>query len=153
MDSIIGFFSPLENSLHQILANQLLHQEIFANICVEAFFYLRTLLSFIAIMLLVTSGFPIGFADTTPTDSSTEESIEAPVVKSRKIISISLEESVGISSGPTKKKQIDNIHNNVNSNESSLKFINLDEDLTLRTTTTDQSIHLDLFVVQPQTII
>jgi len=26
MDSIIGFFSPLENSLHQILANQLLHQ-------------------------------------------------------------------------------------------------------------------------------
>jgi len=37
MDSIIGFFSPLENSLHQILANQLLHQEIFANICVEDF--------------------------------------------------------------------------------------------------------------------
>jgi len=37
MDSIIGFFSPLENSLHQILANQILHQEIFANICVEDF--------------------------------------------------------------------------------------------------------------------
>jgi len=34
-----------------------------------------------------------------------------------------------------------------------LKFINLDEDLILRTTTTDQSVHLDLFVVQPQTVI
>jgi len=38
MDSIIGFFSPLENSLHQILANQILHQEIFATFCVEGFF-------------------------------------------------------------------------------------------------------------------
>jgi len=38
MDSIIGFFIPLENSLHQILANQILHQEVFANICVEGFF-------------------------------------------------------------------------------------------------------------------
>ena len=115
---------------------------------------MRTLLSFIAILLLVTSGFPIGFADTTPTDSSTKESIEAPVIQSRKIISISLEEAVAISSGPTKKKQIENTHNSVNIwNDSSLKFINLNEDLTLRTTTTDQFIYLDLIVAQPQTII
>ena len=52
-----------------------------------------------------------------------------------------------------KKKQIDNTYNNVDSNNFPSKFINLDEDLTLRTTTTDQYIHLDLFVVQPQTII
>lgn len=35
MDSIDWFFNPLENTLHQILANQILHQEVFANICVE----------------------------------------------------------------------------------------------------------------------
>jgi len=35
MDSINGFFNPLENSLHQILANQILHQEIFASFCAE----------------------------------------------------------------------------------------------------------------------
>ena len=89
------------------------------------------------------------------TDSSIEESIEAPIIQSRKTISISLEESSRqFHLGPTKKKQIDNVHNSVNIwNDSSLKFINLDEDLTLRTTTTDQSVHLDLVVVQPQTII
>jgi len=83
---------------------------------------LRKLLSFIAILLLVTSSLPVGFADTTPIDSSTEESIEAPVIKSRKVISISLEESVGISSGPTKKKQIDNTYNNVDSNDLSIEI-------------------------------
>ena len=37
MDSINGFFNPLENTLHQILANQFLHQDIFANFCVRDF--------------------------------------------------------------------------------------------------------------------
>ena len=70
---------------------------------------MRTLLSFIAILLLATSSFPIGFADTTQTDSQNIESIEQPIVKTRKVLSISLEESVGITSEPPRKKQINKI--------------------------------------------
>ena len=38
MDSITCFFNPLEYTLHQISANQFLHQDIFANFCVEGSF-------------------------------------------------------------------------------------------------------------------
>ena len=38
MDSIHWFFIPLENTLHPILANQFLHQDIFAKFCVEGIF-------------------------------------------------------------------------------------------------------------------
>jgi len=38
MDSIDWFFNSLEQSLHQILANQFLHQDVFANFCVEGSF-------------------------------------------------------------------------------------------------------------------
>lgn len=38
MDSLYGFFNPLDNSLHQIFANTILHQEIFATFCVGGVF-------------------------------------------------------------------------------------------------------------------
>jgi hypothetical protein len=37
MDSMIGFFNPLDQSLHQIFANTILHQEVFATFCVRDF--------------------------------------------------------------------------------------------------------------------
>jgi len=38
IDSTIDFFNPLDNSLHQIFANQFIHQDIFATFCVGGFF-------------------------------------------------------------------------------------------------------------------
>jgi hypothetical protein len=37
MDSMIGFFNPLDQSLHQIFANTILHQKVFATFCVRDF--------------------------------------------------------------------------------------------------------------------
>ena len=114
---------------------------------------MRTLLSFIAILLLATSSFPIGFADTTPTDSQNIESMEQPIVKTRNIISISLEESVGITSESPRKKQINNISNPIIIDDFGSKLIHLDEKLILDTSINNQKTHLDIIIVQPQTII
>ena len=71
---------------------------------------MKILLSFIAILLLVTSSVPFGFADTTPQiDSSLNDELPLqPSTPTRKIISIDLEESVGLASGPPTKKEINN---------------------------------------------
>jgi len=38
MDSMISLFNPLDYGLHQIFANTILHQEIFATFCVGGAF-------------------------------------------------------------------------------------------------------------------
>ena len=38
MDSVIILFNPLDFGLHQIFANTILHQEIFATFCVGGVF-------------------------------------------------------------------------------------------------------------------
>jgi len=37
-DSVINLFNPLDYGLHQIFANTILHQEIFATFCVGGVF-------------------------------------------------------------------------------------------------------------------
>ena len=109
---------------------------------------MRTLLSFIAILLLATSSLPIGFADITPTDSSNIESIEEPIIQTRKSISINLDENLGLSSDAPRKKQIQSTSVFIADDIS--KSIHLDEDLFVHSSTSDQKIHHDYVVVQPQ---
>jgi len=111
---------------------------------------LRKLLSFIAILLLATSIFPIGFADTIPTDSSNNESIELDVIQT-KIILISLEEKIGLTSESPRKIKIENLSLFVD--DSQYKSIDLIEGLTFTTSSSDQKIHFDSIKDQPHTII
>ncbi|MEX1148781.1 MAG: hypothetical protein WEB01_02115, partial [Nitrosopumilus sp.] len=112
---------------------------------------MRTLLSFIAILLLATSSMPIGFADTTPIDSLNVESIEKPTVQTRKTISVNLDETMDLSSDAPRKKQIQNTSLLIA--DSTSKTIILDEDLVLLSSTSDQKIHFDYVIVQPQVIV
>ena len=109
---------------------------------------MRTLLSFIAILLLATSSLPVGFADTTPIDSIDDESIEQPILQTRKMISIDLEESMALSTGSQEKNKIENTSLYVADKTS--KLIHLDESLSLVTSTSDQTIHLDYVTIQLQ---
>ncbi len=116
---------------------------------------MKILLSFIAILLLVTSNVPIGFADTTPQINSSlnDELPLQPSTLTRKTISIDLEENIGIASGSPTKKEINNITQYVDTVDSSNKLILLNEDLQLFTTHSNQKIHFDTIIVQPQTIV
>ncbi|PJC50640.1 MAG: hypothetical protein CO032_03750, partial [Nitrosopumilales archaeon CG_4_9_14_0_2_um_filter_34_16] len=112
---------------------------------------MRTLLSFIAILLLATSSMPIGFADTTSIDSSNIESTEKPIVQTRKIISVNLDEAIDLTSDAPRKKQIQSPSLLIA--DSTSKTILLDEDLVLLSSTSDQKIHFDSVIVQPQVIV
>ena len=112
---------------------------------------MRKLLSFIAILLLATSSLPIGFTDTIPIDSSNIESIEQQITQTRKTISVNLDEKMGLTSDPQRKDQIQKTSFFVADN--TLKSIHLDEDLTLRSSTSDKQIHFDYVMVQPQPIV
>ncbi len=116
---------------------------------------MKILLSFIAILLLLTSSVPFGFTDTTPQiDSSlNDESSLQPSSPTRKIISIDLEESVGLASGPPTKKEINNKIHYVESIGTSSKSIYLNENLQLITSSNNQKIHFDTIIAQPQTIV
>jgi len=113
---------------------------------------LKTLLSFVVILLLVTSSVPIGFADTTQQidPSLNDESPIQPSTQTRKTISISIEENVGLSSGSPIKKAIKNVVQYVDSFN---KLAYLNEDLKLITSSVDQKIHFDTIFTQPQTIL
>jgi len=116
---------------------------------------LKILLSFIAILLLVTSSVPIGFADTTPQiDSSLNDELPLqPSTPTRKIISIDLEENFGLASGPPTKNEINNKIQYVESFGSSDKSIYFNENLQLNTSSNNQKIHFDIIITQPQTIV
>ena len=109
---------------------------------------MRTLLSFIAILLLVTSSLPAGFADITPVDSSNIESIEQPITQTKKTISIDLDESMGFSTDDPRKTQVKDTSLFIADHTS--KSIHLDEDLSISTSASDQKIHYDYVTVQIQ---
>ena len=109
---------------------------------------MRTLLSFIAILLLATSSLPAGFADIAPIDSSNTESIEQSITQTRKIISIDLDESMAFSTDDPTKKEIQNVSLFIADHTS--KSIHLDEDLSIDTSTSDKKIHYDYVTVQLQ---
>ena len=109
---------------------------------------MRTLLSFIAILLLATSSLPIGFADITPVDSSNIVSIEQPIIQTRKTISVNLDESIELTTDAPRKKQIQNT--SVFIADDTSKSIHFDEDLILLSSTSDQKIHFDSIIIQPQ---
>ena len=110
---------------------------------------MRTLLSFIAILLLATSSLPLGFADITPIDSENIESIEEPIIKTSKIISINLDETMKLSTDAPRKKQIEDKPSVFIADYTS-KSIHLDEDLSIQTKTADLKTQFDYVIVQPQ---
>ncbi len=69
------------------------------------------LLSFVIILLLVTSSVPLGFSNTIPQIDSPldDESSIQSFTETRKTISITLDESIGLSSYPPIKQEIENI--------------------------------------------
>jgi len=102
--------------------------------------------------MLVTSSVPIGFADTIPQiDSSLSD--ESPIqssTQSRKTISVSIEENIGLSSGSPIKNAMNNVVQYI---DSFSKLAYLNEDLKLLTSSAEQKIHFNLIHIQPQTIV
>ncbi|MGY5143365.1 MAG: hypothetical protein ACW9XH_02680, partial [Candidatus Nitrosopumilus sp. bin_32a] len=109
---------------------------------------MRTLLSFIAILLLATSSLPIGFADITPVDLSNIESTDQQITQTTQSISINLDETLGLSSDSPRKKQIESV--SIFITDHTTKSIHLDEKLSVHSSTSDKQIHYDYVVAQSQ---
>ncbi|MCH8085908.1 MAG: hypothetical protein IIC15_05745, partial [Thaumarchaeota archaeon] len=113
---------------------------------------MKSVLSLIIILFLITSSIPFGFADLQQTDSLTPQNLidDSSAPKETRIISISLSETIGIETNqPPTKDPIG--YNSVSySSESFKKLVSLSESLDITTSTSEQQIQFNTFVKQPQ---
>ncbi|MCV0430675.1 MAG: hypothetical protein K5781_03740, partial [Nitrosopumilus sp.] len=115
---------------------------------------MKSAFSLIAILFLLTSGIPFGFAESPSVDSPYEQSeIVSSTPKESRTISISLEESIGIKSNPPQKKNSEVNSNTVSESGHSKTNISLSEDLNLISSALEESVLHITFISQPQVII
>ena len=111
---------------------------------------MKSVLSLITIIFLITSSVPFGFADlqTTLIPQNSVDDSSAP--KENRIISLSLHESVGLVSNPSPKNNFMDHNNVVYNSESSEKQVSFSENLGILTSTNEQQVQSVQFVMQPQ---
>ena len=111
---------------------------------------MKSILSLFIIAFLITSSIPFGFADhhidTVPQNSESSST-------QSKIISVSLDENIGLESNkPADDKPIESA-NVVDGQDSFTKFVFFSESLDIKSSLVENQIYLKPFVVQPQTSI
>ena len=113
---------------------------------------MKSVFSLIAILFLLTSSIPLGFAET-PIDSL--ESETSPIVssapKESRNISISLQESIGMTSNDPQKKSSSINPNTISQSEDLEKVVYFSENLKISSSIFEQSVVHNMFVEQPQT--
>ncbi|MCV0413253.1 MAG: hypothetical protein K5782_09675, partial [Nitrosarchaeum sp.] len=110
---------------------------------------MKSILSLFIIAFLITSSIPFGFADhhidITVPDNSESSSTQS------KIISVSLDENIGLESNkPADDKSIESA-NVIDEQDSFTKFVFFSESLDIKSSLVENQIYLKPFVVQPQT--
>jgi len=113
---------------------------------------LKSVLSLITILFLLTSSIPFGFAETTTNDSTIPEtlSLVSSTPKESRNISVSLHESVGIASNSPQKKSSAINPTIISESEHLGKTIYLSEELNLISSILQQTVGHNSFVIQPQ---
>ena len=113
---------------------------------------MKSVLSLIIISFLISSSIPFGFADLQQTDALTPQNLtdDSSAPKETRIISIYLNESMGIASNqPSKNDSID--YGSVTyTSESFKKLVVFSESLGITSYTAEQQIQFNTFVKQPQ---
>ena len=114
---------------------------------------MKSVLSLIIILFLITSTIPFGFAEILPNDSTLSETptIVSSTPKEFRNISVSLHESVGISTNSPQKKNTLIQPSVLYESESFGKMVYLSEDLKIISFIHEQSVKHVSFVIQPQT--
>ena len=114
---------------------------------------MKSVLSLFIILFLITSSIPFGFADISTNDSTLSETstIVSSTPKESRNISVSLHESVGISTNSPQKKNTSIDPSVLYESESFGKMIYLSEDLKIFSSIHEQSVGHVSFVTQPQT--
>ena len=116
---------------------------------------MKSVLTLIIILFLITSSIPFGFADLQQTDVPIPQNLidDFSAPKENRIISIFLHESMGIATNEPPKKNSMHQNNAIYISEDSEKFIFLSENLDITTLTNEQQIQINTFVIQPQAIL
>ena len=113
---------------------------------------MKSVLSLITILFLLTSSIPFGFAETTTNDSTIPEtlSLVSSTPKESRNISVSLHESVGIVSNSPQKKSTAINPIIISESEHLGKTVYLSEELNLISSILQQTVEHNSFVIQPQ---
>jgi len=116
---------------------------------------LKSVLTFIIILFLITSGIPFGFADLQQTDVLTSQNLinDSSAPKETRIISVSLHESMGMATNQPPKKDSIGYSNAIYTSESINKLVYLSESLEIISSISEQQIQFNTFVIQPQAVL